>query len=240
MPLPRIYIYHPPEGIGYQYLLTWFAEVEQMMRADAKWDRCDVKTVCLTDQLGFNIATEVRRVKARPGPVVFVNKVQRKLYDSFSGKLSRVARVYSIEKPTQASDIFARCQDALSDFEGGEPRISKRELIAFLIVAKLARGDYWAGDARNKAFLKASDLPNGGFPKYVSKGEVLNAVNALCNSGVVGHKLGGGEKKYGLSTKSTVEEILDSKSFPGNRKLEKWFQRGNETVPARDLNGNYG
>lgn len=240
MPLPCIYIYHPPESLpGYEHLVPWLAELRQLMQANAMWDGCEVISVRLDNQLGLNVSTEVRRIKHRPGPAVFVHKVQRRLYQSLSQKLQRVVKVYSIEAAVSAADILAKCEQARVEYEGGEPRISKRELVAYLIIAKLGRGDYWAGDAKNKAYLKASDLPNGGFPKDVSKGEVSDAVDVLFNAGLVKKKSSGGKPKFGLAEKAVVQPILETRSFAGNQSMEKWFQRGRETVPARDLGKNY-
>lgn len=241
MPLPRIYIYHPLETLcGYEYVVPWLAELSQLMQADAKWDGCEVIPIRLDAQRGFNVANEVRRIKNNPGPAVFIHKVQRRLYHSLSEKLQRDVNVYSAETATCASDVFHKCEEALEEFEGGEPRIAKRELVAYLVIAKLARGEYWAGGAKYKAYLKADDLPNGGFPKHVSKGEVFDAADVLFNAGLLRKKSSGGRPKYGLAEKTVLQPILDNKSFDGNRKMEKWFQRGKETVPARDLNNNYG
>ncbi|MEE8452968.1 MAG: hypothetical protein V3R99_13665 [Thermoguttaceae bacterium] len=220
--------------------MQWLAELEQLMRADAKWDGCEVIRVPLDGQLGFNVANEVRRIKNNPGPAVFIHKAQRRLYDSLAKKLQRDVKVYSAETASCASDIFDRCQEALDEYEGGEPRIAKRELVAYLIVAKLARGGYWAGGAKNKAYLTAGDLPNGGFPRSVSKGEVSDAADVLFNAGLLNKKLGDGKPKYGLAEKTVVQPILDKKSFDGNQKMDKWFQKGKERVPARELSRNYG
>ncbi len=240
MPLPRIYIYHPPETLpGYEHLVRWLAQVRQLMLADAKWDGCEVIPVRLDEQLGFNVANEVRRLKNNPGPVVFVHKVQRGRYRSFAKKLQRDVNVYSAEMATSASDVFDKCEEALAVYEGGEPRISKRELVAYLIIAKLARGGHWAGGAKYKAYLWADDLPKGGFPKSASKGEVLDAADVLFNAGLVRKKVSGGKRKYGLAEKTVIQPILDNRSFEGNQKMEKWFQRCKDTVPSRDLNNNY-
>ncbi len=241
MPLPAIYIYHPPEALsGYGHLVGWLAELEQLMGTDANWDGCEVIPVRLTDQLGFNVAKEVRRIKDNPGPAVFVHKAQRKLFFSLSEKLQRIVRVYSAVSAASAADLFAKCEEARAEYEGGDPRITKRELVAYLVIAKLARGSYWAGGAKYKAYLKAGDLPNGGFPKSVSKGDVLDATDVLCNAGLLKKKISGSKPKYGLAEKTIIQPILEDKSFKAIRKMEKWFQRGKETVPARDLNNNYG
>jgi hypothetical protein len=146
MPLPRIYIYHPPETLpGYEHLVRWLANLSRLMKADVRWDGCEVIPVRLNDQLGFNATNKVRRIEGRPGPAVFVHKVQRALYYSLAKMLQRDVKVYSAEMAASASDVIDKCNEALAEYEGGEPRRTKRELVAYLIVAKLARGDYWGG-----------------------------------------------------------------------------------------------
>ncbi len=216
MPLPRIYIYHPPETLhGYEHLVPWLAELVQLMQRDVKWNDCEVIPIQLDDQLGLSVSSEVRRIKSNPGPAVFVHKVQRRNYNDLSTKLQRVVKIYSAEAATSASDIFVACEQARAEYEGGEPLITKRELVAYLVIAKLARGDFWAGDAKNKAYLKADDLPNGGFPKSVTKGEVFDAVDVLFNARLVRKKPSGGKPKYGLAEKAVVQPIIESKSFAG-------------------------
>tara|TARA_R110002111_G_scaffold177181_2_gene243222 strand:- start:6224 stop:6952 length:729 start_codon:yes stop_codon:yes gene_type:complete len=236
MTIPCIYIYHPPETRSdYAHINHQLAKLDSLMNQNPNWDNCDVITIPLDDQLGFDVANEVRRIKEKPGPIIFIYKYQRKLYTKLSDKLCRVVNVYSIEKPTCEANILEMCNQAADAHRAGEPRIPKRELIAFCIIAKLARGDYWAGESMNKAFLYKEDLPKGGFPSFISKSDVFNAADALFNAELLKRKSSNGKLKYGLSNKSTIQPIIDNRSFSGNRKMIKWFQKGSETVPAREL-----
>ena len=240
MPPQKLYVYHPPASAGYGHILPWLKEVEELISSDVNWDGCDVIAVALTDQLGFNVASEVERIKKNPGPVLFVGKCQRRLYAAFQVKLERTACLYWLERPSCSTDIFAVFEEALDEHNGGEPKISRRELVAFLVLSKLRRRKHFAGRATNKSFLTVEDIPSGGFPNYVERREVLDAVDALKNSGLLEKKLGDGKPKFGLGDMKTIEPILSEKSFAcANRKILKWISRGKERVPAADLTKNY-
>jgi hypothetical protein len=145
MPLPHLHIFHPQQ----QHLAPWFAEVESLMRADANWDECVRSRTEYNQQAAFDVPTAVGRIRRQPGPVIFLQKVQRALFETFRRRVSREMSVYLID-PTCAADIWQACEEARIAFDAGEPRISRRELIAYLIVAKLARMDMWGGTSLNK------------------------------------------------------------------------------------------
>lgn len=240
MSSPTIYIYRPPESRSdYDYLVAWFAELQQLMRNDVRWDQSEVIMVDLNDQLGFDIVNEIRRLKTRPGPVIFASKVQQTALEKLAEKVHRDVCIYHAEGARNGQDIFDRCSEALESHLGGEPKITERELIAYLVVAKLARRDCWAGTAKNKAFLWSDDLPSGGFPKDISSRDILDVADALKNAGILKSKRSQGKTKYGLGDKATVERILSEKDFAGHHSMQKYFRRGNRTVSARDLTKNY-
>jgi hypothetical protein len=72
--------------------------------------------------------------------------------------------------------------------------------------------------------LTVADLPNGEFPKNVSKGELFEAADALCNAALLRRKTGDGKPNYGLPEKAIIPPIVDGKSYDRIRQREKWFQ----------------
>ncbi len=232
MTLPHLHLYHPPETVA-GYLLDWMADVEQALRSDANWDNCQRSRTVYDVQAGFDVPTEVDRVRRNPGPVIFIQKVQRRRLERFRDILQREVSVYVIA-PTCPTDILDACEEARRGYEDGEPRISLRELIAYLILAKLARQDKWGGTSRNKNFLWGSDLPKGGFPKnVVDDRDVLQVADALCNAGVLTRKRSQGKMKYALGDKSIVQPILDRKHFANVATLRNYFDRSPRNVSAR-------
>ena len=183
MPLPHLYIFHPHESRA-PHLMGWLAEVQEVLRSDANWGGSELHRIPYDLQAGFNVGTEVDRVRRNPGPAIFIQKVQARLFNHFRDILSRTISIYSID-PATSDDIYAACEEARKAYDDGEPRIPLRELVAYLIIAKLARHDMWGGTALNKNFLWAHDLPKGGFPKDVcTDRDIMEAADALFNVGV--------------------------------------------------------
>ena len=151
MPLPNLYVFHPPPSRA-SHLMPWLAEVEELLQSDPNWDNCDLHRVVYNDQGGFNVPTETDRVRRNPGPVIFLYKVQARLLARFREIVGRELSVYTI-LPTCSTDIWEACEEARTAYEDGEPRIPLRELIAYLIVSKLARHDMWGGTSLNKKLL---------------------------------------------------------------------------------------
>lgn len=233
MPPRYLYIYHPPYS-RYPHLEVWINEVIELAESEPTWQGCTFVKVALTDQLGFSIASEVSRIKANPGPVVFVERVQRKLFQNLLSKLSEVDLLH-IESPFDSTQIFGKLEEALERFNGGHPRVSKREMIAFRIIEKLRRRNHWGGTSLNKNFLKLPDIPNGGFPKHVSKGQVNDVVDALYNAGILDRKLGDGNYKYALMNKTVVEKILSELSFADHPRMTKFFMKDKDGVPRSEI-----
>ncbi len=99
----------------------------------------------------------------------------------------------------------------------------------------------WGGTSLNKNFLKASDLPKGGFPKeVVSDRDVQNVADTLYNAGLLSGKKSQGRMKYALGEKATVQTILDNKHFENVPQLRKYFERSPKQVSARLLSYNEG
>jgi len=101
----------------------------------------------------------------------------------------------------------------------------------------------FAGGAKNKDFLDVSDLVKGGFPCHVSRGEIRDLIDLLFNAGILKHKVGDGNDKYGLCDKKTIESILAEESFESLKKdrfdayrsLNKYFDKDSRTVPRTEI-----
>lgn len=68
------------------------------------------------------------------------------------------------------------------------------------------------GEAKNKAFLWADDLPNGGFPaEFTNRREILDFVHTSVSVEILTTKKSQGEVKYSSGSKSDVQPILDNR-----------------------------
>lgn len=234
MPLPWLYILHPQE----RYLpgiTKWLTEVDARVKADPSWDGCVIKPLEYDDQAGFYVPTVVGLVKRRPGPVILIQKVRRSLRERLEAILRRSARVLCVPV-SNTDDLWMVFQEARQSYEDGEPRISRREVVAYLIVRKLAALHKWGGKSSNKAFLWSEDLPKGSFPKDIATDrEIIDIANMLAREGVLVTKQSQGKPKYGLADKSVVQPILDTRSFASCRRLKKFFEKDPIRVSSRRL-----
>jgi hypothetical protein len=231
MPLPHLHILHPP-ALRFPHLLVWLADVENVLRTDANWDGCELHRTECTLEARFNVPTLCESVSRALGPVVVIQKVQAGLLDQFKKKMCRRASVYAIS-PQGPEDIWQACEVARMGFEDGEPRISQREVIAYLIVRKLERQKMWGGVALNKNFLWQDDLPKGGFPKDLCDArEILEVADVLATADILSRKTSQGEMKYALGTHEVVWQILSAKAFEGHLKLQNYFNKSRKYVPS--------
>lgn len=231
MPLPHLYILHPPEN-RLPGIASWLAKVEQLLKADASWDGCLLHQGEYDDQASIDVHREVTRVTKQPGPVIMVQKVQTRQYDMLKQRLSRRALVYLVNV-MDSTQLFSACEEAKRSYENGEPSIPLRELIAYLIIRKLDRQGKWGGVALNKNFLWREDLPKGGFPgDIVNKRDIFDTAEALLREGVLTDKTSEGEQKLALGPRNIVAPILQYKCFTAVPRMAKFFNKSNKLVPA--------
>jgi hypothetical protein len=235
MPVPYLHIYHPAPSRA-PHIIGWIAEVEDALRADANWTGCQFSRRQYTEQAGFNVGTEVEYIRKRPGPVIFLQKVQRPPHSKFRAVMEREILIHPLFAPTCPEDILEACEHVRLGHEHGEPHIPLRELIAYLILAKLERLGKWGGTALNKSFLWSGNLAKGGFPKdIVAVGDVNEVADFLCAKSVLSQKLSDGQRKFALGSKDVVQPVLDTKNFDTLPHLKPFFEKSRTTVSARYL-----
>ncbi len=151
---PNLHLFYPAD----KHLPAWLDDACQMMEAEAVWSNCRFHRAEYDTQAGFNVGTFVDNVDRNRGPVIFIQKVQYRYLDKFRSIMHRRVCIYSVAV-SSSTDIWNVCERARLEFDDGEPRISKREALAYFIVLKLYKQDKWAGLAKYKSFLWSSDLP---------------------------------------------------------------------------------
>lgn len=231
MPVSHVHVVHAPEHI------PWLAQVELTLQEAEEWTGTSIHRIELDSQKGFVVATAVNCVRRAPGPVLFVGKVQARLRIRFEEILGREYAIYDLQ-PTAADHISDALWEAFRAADRGEPLMSQREAIAFLIIAKLRRQNKWGGSAKFKDFLWIDLLPKGGFPKELSKRDIRQVADKLCSVGVLKHKESEGQLKIALGDKATIEHIIEQRQLIHLEPLEKFFRRDKKLVPISMLNYN--
>lgn len=232
MPIPRLYILHPPEQ-RLPGITMWMAAAQSRMAESSDWDGCTVTPREYDLQAAFNVPTISDLILQDPGPVVVIEKVQQSLRSRLEAIVASKV-VLTCAAVAGEDDLWRILETAREQHEDGLPRIPLREVIAYLILRKLAAQGNWGGQAKNKAFLWVDDLPNGGFPKDIcDRRKILDVAHRLCNEGILVMKEG--KDKIGLGDKAVVQPILDNRSFASMPALRKFFEKEPTRVSCRIL-----
>jgi hypothetical protein len=237
VPIPHLHLLHPRES-HLPGITEWIAHAQASVSASANWDGSAIHLVEYDDQASFDVPNRSDFVRRNAGPVILVKNVQHRRRNQLEAIVGTTIRVYCLPI-LSAQELWAAFEMARAEYEDGEPRRPLRELIAYLIIRKLALQDKWGGCSQNKAFLWGSDLPKGGFPKdLVASRAVMDVAAELERCGVLVTKTSEGKRKFALGEKSIVQPILDSKCFTNFPALRTFFERDGVMVSARSFNFN--
>ena len=239
MPVPHLHIIHPRED-RLPGITAWLASLSKRLKSSADWDGCQVHTHPLDQQASFNMPTVADHVERSLGPVLLIEKFQRKLRDQLVNRIGHRAVVQAVAV-YDSDTLWEACDAVRKAYNAGEPLTGVREVIAFLIIAKLERGKYWGGGSLNKAFLWANDLPKGGFPKDIATDrEIIDVAAALVREGILTSKKSKAKSKYALGDKAVIKQIVNSKQFPDSASLRKFFDKSPRLSSARLIEYNEG
>jgi hypothetical protein len=229
----RIYLLHPLER-HLPGAAAWVVEVEALLRADEAWSGWDLIVTPYDEQNSFAVQPLFVRVLNKPGPVVLVERVQRKALENLRGRL-RTRAVVMVPAVADSADLWQVLEEARRRFESGEPFLPRKYVLAVLIVRKLRKGNYWAG--KEKGYLWQDDLAKGrGVDERYS--DIAHVVaNDLLQHEILIFKTSQGAKKYALNParKPEVHAIANDGTF-WNKRLEAILVRDTEEVSAYQLN----
>lgn len=148
-----------------------------------------------------------------PGPVVLLRQVKNSTLEEIRSRLG--ARVpVMVEEIAAIEDLLAALNQAIQQFESGEPLLALDLAVAFLMVRKLDQEHMWTGNA--KGYLWAGDIPKGRGLDAKYEPRVANVLNILLQQGIVVFKTSNGKKKYALNPlrREEIYEILRNRKFP--------------------------
>lgn len=173
------------------------------------------------------------KVLQAPGPVVLLRQVKTSTIVEIRRRLG--ARVPVMVGDVAAiEDLLAILNQAVQQFEGGEPLLALDLVVAFLMIRKLDQEHMWTGNA--KGYLWAGDIPKGRGLDTKYEPRVGNVLNILLQHEIVVFKISKGKKKYALNPERREEiyEILRNRKFPDH--IERILLRhpALETVRALD------
>ena len=134
---------------------------------------------------------------------------------------------------TCSTSLLGAVSDTVRRHIQGEPLLPRKFVLAVLLVRKLHRGLYWAGNA--KGYLWGSDLAKGRGVDEQYRDIVQEVTNLLLMNGILTFKTSKGSKKYALNpdNKREVYKILEEEQFPQN--VERSLFRDDQFVSVGEL-----
>lgn len=172
------------------------------------------------------------------GPVVLIRQVKTSTIEEIRRRLG--ARVpVMIGDATSVEDLLGILNQAIQQFEGGEPLLALDLVVAFLMIRKFDQEHMWTGNA--KGYLWLGDIPKGRGLDNKYEARVGNVLNILFQQGIVVFKVSNGKKKYALNPdrREEIYEILRNRKFPDHIERPLLRHPALETVRALDCLGIY-
>lgn len=163
------------------------------------------------------------RVLNKPGPVILLENVQAKALGDLGEKL-RTHAVVIVRAIADSTELWDVLVEARRRHEAGEPLLSRKLIVAVLLVRKLRKLNRWGGNA--KGYLWHYDLAKGRGVDDRFADIVHEVTNDLLLHGILINKTSQGQQKYALNPrrKPEVHAIADSGTFV-NKQLERILMR---------------
>jgi hypothetical protein len=168
-----------------------------------------------------------------PGPVVLLRQVQNNTVEEVRRRLGARVPVI-VENVINMDGLLATLNQAINQFEGGEPLVALDLVVAFLMIRKFDQEHMWTGNA--KGYLWAGDIPKGRGLDTKYEPRVGHVLNILLQQDLVVSKISNGKKKYALNPdrREQIYEILRIRKFPDHIERPLLRHAGLETVRTLD------
>lgn len=226
----KLYVGIPPERL-YPGLLP---RIEYWLSQNSPGE-ITLKPMHYNEQCTFSVRDLFSAAKDDKGPVLLAKPVSAKPSAELRDLLANTVPVVIAELGTD-DEIDNILRGLIASFRSGEPLLHKRLVGALLVLSKLVNEKKWGG-TRNKNYMWASDIPKGRGVSKEYKEEALNALSVLESRDFTKVKRSQGKNKWALNSDKHAEifRSLESQRFPSE--LQSIFERGNEFVSARELDG---
>jgi hypothetical protein len=195
---------------------------------------------CLTpNQGGFKPLDFYSTIAPDLGPILFVGSMKRSAITFVETKVAR--RVVSEHcEIADEGDVYEAILDLIQRHNSGEPEWPRRLGVALLLVAKLARKNYWGGTALGKNYLRVDDLANGGGLDQQYKGDAHEIADYLASEQrsprLLSKKLGDGRPKYSCNSadRAAVFRFLRERSVEDEATM-RWLNGDTRRIPNSEL-----
>jgi hypothetical protein len=171
------------------------------------------------------------------GPVLVVGAIKQAPIAVLTSKLMLECVVSHLKAPNGTEHLCTEMCEILRRHQQGEPYVPLRYAAAVQIFRKLQKHKYWGGEALNKSFIWASDLPKGRGITDAIAPHVLLVANELATRNLLKTKHSRGDLKYALDRDGlpTVNAIFERNWLQLDKGLQTWLMNSENTVPATEV-----
>jgi hypothetical protein len=146
----------------------------------------------------FNPLVVYSKIAQSIGPVLIVGAIKQGPITVLTTKLVTKCVISHVKTPTNADSLRDAIVQILGRHQKGEPYVPIRLAATLQILWKLQKEKFWGGDAKNKAYIWARDLPKGrGVTERIAP-YVPMVANELVLKGLLKTKPSQGGLKYAL------------------------------------------
>jgi hypothetical protein len=233
--MPALYViraaekFHP--GLEAWVTEAWLAVVTDLTGQD--WRLVSIAT---NETNGFKPLDVYSQIAVTKGPALILGKVKQAAIAALRTKLSHVCLVECMEAPSCSTDIYEAIHRTIKSHDEGDPRIPRRLAAAIQLIRKLQNHNYWGGEAKNKAFCWADDLPRGRGVTLATAPIVREVAAELADRGIFKKKVSNGGKKYALNRAhiQTLDYIVTHEWHRLDLGLQKYLLGDRDQVSARE------
>ena len=174
------------------------------------------------------------------GPLILIGGVKQSAVAMIHQKLAGRSIIQSCDTVADSTDVWASILDVVERHNRGEPEWPRKLAVALLLVAKLARKNYWGGEAKAKNFLRVDDLANGNGLDERYKGTAHEVADYLASTQrrvrLLTTKLGDGRVKYACNSeeRAAVYAFLRDRCA-NDEAIMKFLTRDPARVPNSEL-----
>ncbi len=218
-------------------LEEWLQEATTTAREDAELAEWEVRVLLANEHNSFAFLDVYSLVAETMGPVLILGSLKQSAIAGLLSKLRLRCTVLHRPDLADSTDVYSALVETLKRHADGDPPVPIRLAAAVQMLRKMKKHKYWGGEALNKAFIKAEDLPKGRGITEPVQGSVLEVAAELADRGILKSKTSNGRPKYALNADRITEinAIMDLNLAALSQGLQRYLLKSDQTVSAREL-----
>lgn len=234
--MPALHVICPLEKY-FPNLENWINEAWAKLNCEGVLQDWSVRILRADQNSTFRPLDMYSVIKETAGPVLILGGISQAAISVLNTKLFFVCVSHHVSAPQHVDQISDAIRELLRRHDDGEPHIPIRFAAAIQILRKLQKHKYWGGEAMNKAFIWADDLPKGRGVTAATSGTTMLVAAELASRGLLKSKRSNGKLKFALNRDAlpTMNSLFDCDWERVNNALQKWLFNDSSTVPVSEV-----